>query len=97
VIRVRFLPAAEAELLREADDCSKAWKGFGVRFKEAVKTASDHAARTPEADAPGFRGTRKCRVTGVPFNWHYRHSENEVPEDQELARLFRPPPAWANP
>ncbi len=97
VIRVRFLPAAEAELLHETDDYSKARKGFGVRFKDVVKTASDHAARTPEAGAPGFRGTRKFRVTGVPFNLHYRHSENEVPEDHELARLFRPPPAWANP
>ena len=92
-----FARAAEAELLHETDDYSKARKGFGVRFKDVVKTASDHAARTPEAGAPGFRGTRKFGVTGVPFNLHYRHSENEVPEDHELARLFRPPPAWANP
>ena len=73
MIRVRFVPAAEAELLHETDYYSKARKGFGVRFTDAVKAASDRAARTPEAGAPGFHGTRKFRVTGFPFNLHYRH------------------------
>ena len=78
MIQVRFLPAAESELLHETDYYSKARKGFGVRFKDAVKAASERAARTPEAGAPGLGGTRKFRVTGFPFNLYYRHSEHEV-------------------
>ena len=78
MIQVRFLPAAEAELLHETDYYSKARKGFGVRFKDAVKAASDRAARTPEADAPGLGVTRKFRVTGFSFNLYYRHSVHEV-------------------
>ncbi len=78
MIQVRFLPAAEAELLHETDYYSKARKGFSVRFKDAVKAASERAARTPEADAPGLGVTRKFRVTGFSFNLYYRHSVHEV-------------------
>lgn len=75
---VRFLPAAEAELLHETDYYSKARKGFGVRFKDAVKAATDRAAATPEAGAPGLAATRKFRVKGFPFSVYYRHGEHEV-------------------
>ena len=41
MIQVRFLPAAEAELLHETDYYSKARKGFGVRFKDAERNDVD--------------------------------------------------------
>lgn len=78
MIQVRFLPAAEAELLHETDYYSKARKGFGIRFKDAVIAATDRAVRAPEAGAPGLGGTRKFRVKGFPFNVYYRLSEHEV-------------------
>lgn len=76
--RLRFLPAAEAELLHETDYYSKARRGFGVRFKDAIRAATDRALAMPEAGAPGLGGTRKVRVKGFPFNVYYRHSTHEV-------------------
>ncbi len=78
MIKVRFLPAAEAELLHETNYYSKARKGLGVRFKDAVQAATDRAARAPEGGAPGLGGTRKFRVKGFPFNVYYRHNQHEV-------------------
>lgn len=76
--RVRFLPDAEAELLHETEYYSRARRGFGVKFKDAVFEATQRAARTPEAGAPGLGGTRKCRVKGFPFNLYYRRGPEEI-------------------
>jgi len=78
VIPIRFLPAAEAELLHETAYYSHVRAGLGIRFKNAVGDAVDRAARTPAAGAQGFLGTRRLRVAGFPFSVFYRHTEREV-------------------
>ncbi len=76
--RVRFLPDAEAEFLHEIEYYSRARKGFGVKFKDAVREAANRAAIRPEAGAPSLGGTHKFRVKGFPFNLYYRHGPEEV-------------------
>ena len=76
--KVRFLPAAEAELLHETKYYSKARKGYGVRFNAAVKAATASAVRFPEGGAPAPEDTRKYRVQGFPFNVVYRATNSEI-------------------
>ena len=78
MIPLRFLPDAEAELLHETAYYSAARRGFGVKFKDAVRAATDRAVRTPQAGAPGLGDTRKFRVKGFPFNVYYRANAEEV-------------------
>jgi toxin ParE1/3/4 len=78
VIKVRFLPAAELELLREVAYYSKARSGSGVRFQAAVETAVAFAAKRPLAGAPSYAETRSVLVRGFPFSVVYRVSEQEV-------------------
>jgi plasmid stabilization system protein ParE len=65
-------------LLHEVSYYSKARPGFGARFKDAVKTATARALRTPEAGSPAANNCRKFRVKGFPFNVVYRANETEV-------------------
>lgn len=65
-------------MLHETAYYSRARRGFGIKFKEAVREATDRAARAPDAGAPGLGGTRKFRVKGFPFNVFYRASAEEV-------------------
>ena len=76
--KVRFLPAAEAELLHEVGYYSKARKGYGILFKAAVKAAAARAVRIPEGGVPTYAETRKYRVKGFPFNVVYRVSASEI-------------------
>lgn len=76
--RLRFLPAAEAELLHEVSYYARVRSGFGVRFKDAVKATTAQALRMPEAGAPAANDCRKFRVKGFPFNVVYRTSADEV-------------------
>jgi toxin ParE1/3/4 len=78
VIRVRFLPAAELELLREVGYYSKAREGTGLRFQLAVQTAVALAATRPLGGAPSYRETRSVLVKGFPFSVVYRASSIEV-------------------
>ena len=75
---VRFLPAAEAELLRELEYYSEARSGAGVRFQAAVEAAVSLAARHPLGGAPSHKETRSVLVRGFPFSVVYRPSEQEV-------------------
>ena len=75
---VRFLPAAEAELLREVAYYSKARTGAGLRFQAAVETAVARAAHHPLGGAPSFKETRSVLVKGFPFSIVYRPSAQEV-------------------
>lgn len=76
--RVRFLPAAEIELLREVAYYSKARAGTGIRFQAAVQTAVARAATHPLGGAPSFKETRSMLVKGFPFSIIYRASDREV-------------------
>ncbi|MGE5866457.1 MAG: type II toxin-antitoxin system RelE/ParE family toxin, partial [Rhizobacter sp.] len=76
--RVRFLPAAEAELLREVAYYAKARTGAGLRFQSAVETALARAAHHPSGGAPSFHETRSVSVKGFPFSVVYRFSAQEV-------------------
>lgn len=76
--KVRFLPAAELELLREVVYYSKARSGTGIRFNEAVRQAVLRAAHHPFGGAPSFRETRTMLVKGFPFSVVYRASDKEL-------------------
>lgn len=78
MIKLRFLPAAELELMREVAYCSTVRPGSGVRFNEAVKQAALTAARHPLGGAPSHKETRTMLVRGFPFSLVYRPSSIEV-------------------
>jgi toxin ParE1/3/4 len=78
VTKVRFLPAAELELLRETAYYAKARPGTGARFNEAVRQAVLRAVHLPQAGAPSFEETRTMLVKGFPFSVVYRASEQEL-------------------
>ena len=74
----RFLPAAEAELLREVAYYSKARTGAGLRFQAAVEAAVARVVHHPLGGAPSFKETRSVLVKGFPFSIVYRASDQEV-------------------
>ena len=78
MIKVRFLPAAEIELLKEVAYYSKARTGTGTRFQAAVQAAVSRAATHPLGGAPSRKETRSMLVRGFPFSVVYRASEREV-------------------
>ena len=78
MIKVRFLPAAEMELLKEVAYYSKARTGAGLRFQAAVQAAVVRAARHPLGGAPSYKETRSILVKGFPFSVVYRPSQQEV-------------------
>ena len=76
--KVRFLPAAELELLREVAYYAKARPGTGERFNAAVKHTVALAANHPLGGAPSRKETRTMRVKGFPFNVIYRPREKDI-------------------
>jgi toxin ParE1/3/4 len=78
MIKVRFLPAAEIELLKEVTYYSKARAGTGIRFQAAIEAAVFRAATHPLGGAPSFKETRSVLVKGFPFSVVYRPSEQEL-------------------
>lgn len=78
MIKVRFLPAAEIELLKEVTYYSKARTGTGLRFQTAVQAAVSRAATHPFGGAPSFKETRSILVKGFPFSVVYRPSQQEL-------------------
>ncbi|GAA0744318.1 type II toxin-antitoxin system RelE/ParE family toxin [Ideonella azotifigens] len=78
MIKVRFLPAAELELLKEVAYYSKVRAGTGVRFQAAVEAAVSRAATHPLGGAPSFNETRSLLVKGFPFSIVYRPSQQAL-------------------
>lgn len=72
MIKVRFLPAAELELLKEVTYYSNARAGTGVRFQAAVEAVVARAATHPLGGAPSFKETRSFLVKGFPFSVVYQ-------------------------
>lgn len=78
-MRLRFLPAAEAELVREVAYYAKHGRpGTAARFRSAVESAAKMALRHPLGGAPSFEETRAFRVNGFPFLLIYRPSASEL-------------------
>lgn len=75
---IRFLPAAEAELLREVAYYSQARTGTGLRFQTAVEAALVRATHHPLGGASSFHGTRSVLVKGFPFSIVYRADAQEL-------------------
>ena len=78
MIDVRFLPAAEMELLKEVAYYSRARTGTGVRFQAAIEAALSRATTHPLGGAPSFKQTRSVLVKGFPFSLVYRPCASEL-------------------
>lgn len=76
--KLRFLPDAELELLREVAYYAKARSGVGMRFQAAVEAAAKLAKAHPLGGAPSFADTRSVLVRGFPFSLVYRATPHEV-------------------
>ena len=77
-MKVRFLPAAEIEFIKEIAYYSKARPGSAAKFEASVEEATQMAMRHPQGGAPSYKETRVFRVKGFPFSLVYRASEHEV-------------------
>ena len=78
MIKPRFLPAAESELLKEVTYYSNLRNGLGIRFEHAVESAVKNAVSNPSGGAPSPKGTRSRLVKGFPFSVVYRASDTEI-------------------
>jgi toxin ParE1/3/4 len=78
VIKPRFLPAAEAELLKEVAYYSNVRDGLGIRFEQAVESAVKNAVSNPSGGAPSPKDTRSRRVKGFPFSVVFRASATQI-------------------
>lgn len=78
MIKARFLPAAEAEFLKEVACYSIAREGLGVRFKQAVTVAVATAVANPSMGSPAVMGLHRRRVKGFPFDVVYRATGHEL-------------------
>ena len=78
MLRVRFLPEAELELLHEVGYYTKARRGTGERFRGAVEAAVLRAATHPLGGAPSHKQTRSMVVRGFPFSVVYRTRPDEL-------------------
>ena len=78
MIKPRFLPAAEAELLKEVAYYSNIQDGLGIKFEHAVESAVNNAVSNPLGGAPSPKGTRSRLVKGFPFSIVFRVSDTEI-------------------
>ena len=78
MIKTRFLPPAEFELLAEVACYSKARTGLGLRFQSAVEHAVARVSAFPLSGRPSAKATRQMLVKGFPFNVVYRPGESEI-------------------
>ena len=77
MIKPRFLPAAEAELLKEVAYYSIARDGLGIKFELAVENAVKMALANPGGGRSSNKGTRRWLVKGFPFSVVYRATSVE--------------------
>ena len=77
-MKVRFLPAAELEFIKELAYYSKARRDAAERFEASVEAAAQMAMLHPQGGAPSYKETRTFRVNGFPFSLVYRATELEV-------------------
>lgn len=78
-MKLRFLPAAEAELIREVTYYAAHGRAATAqRFRRAVEAAAKMALRHPLGGAPSYKETRAFKVKDFPFLLVYRPSPAEV-------------------
>ena len=77
-MKLRFLPAAELELIKEMTYYLKGRAGSAMKFEASVEAAAQMAIRHPLGGAPSYKETRSFRVKGFPFSLVYRASTEEV-------------------
>ena len=78
MIKPRFLPAAESELLKEVTYYSNLRNGLGIRFERAVESAVKNAVSNPSGGGPSPNDTRSRLVKGFPFSVVFRASDTEI-------------------
>ena len=94
MIRLRFLPAAEAEYVNQILYYSAIRPRLGVRLEQSVTATIGQALAHPGRGAPRSRNTRRWLVKGFPFGVVYRASEVELLV-VAVANLRRKPDYWA--
>lgn len=78
-MRLRFLPAAALEFVKEISYYTKNGRpGAAPRFVAAVEAAGKMALRHPLGGAPSFGETRAYKVKDFPFLLVYRVARTEV-------------------
>ena len=77
-MKLKFLPAAELELIKEVTYYSKGRTGSATKFEASVEAATQMAMRHPQGGAPSYKETRAFRVKGFPFSLVYRASPDEI-------------------
>jgi plasmid stabilization system protein ParE len=78
-MKLRFLPGAEVELIREVAYYAKNGRsGTARRFQAAVEAAGKLAIRHPLAGALCYKETRAFQVKDFPFLLIYRPSAAEI-------------------
>ena len=78
MIKLRFLPAAEFELLKEVAFYSNARDGLGMKFEQAVESTVNNVVSNPSGGAPAPQGTRSRLIKGFPLSVVYRSSDTEI-------------------
>ena len=78
MIKLRFLPDAETEFLKEVMYYSATGTGIGIKFQQAVEDTVRRAVAVPSGGAPAPNGTRRRPVKGFPFSVIYRPSATEI-------------------
>ena len=78
MIKLKFLPDAEAELFAAITYYSDLREGLGSRFNREVEAATQKALSNPEGGAPGVAETRRRIVKDFPFSVVYRVSAAEL-------------------
>jgi toxin ParE1/3/4 len=77
-MKLRFLPAAEAELIKEVTYYARNGRpGTASRFQGAVEAAGKMAVLHPLGGAPGHKETRAYKIKDFPFLLVYRPSAKE--------------------
>lgn len=77
-MKLRFLPAAELELIKEVTYYSKGRSGSAAKFEVAIEAATQMAMRHPQGGAPSYKETRTFRIKGFPFSLVYRSTTDEI-------------------
>ena len=93
-MKLRFLPAAELEFMKEVNFYSQGRAGSAAKFKISVEAAAQMALSHPQGGAPSYKETRAFRVKGFPFSLVYRASTEEILV-VAIAPHSRQPQYWA--
>jgi plasmid stabilization system protein ParE len=94
VIRIRFLPQADAEVAAETRYYRReAGSEVSKRFVQSVEQATQLAREFPRAGSPGPENTRRLQLKGFPFALIYRLEGDEIVVFA-LAHNARHPEYW---